>query len=127
MKPILVPFVAVILLGLISTAAQAVPSKRLDPASQTCRTFTSATLWEGRQVFLTSCKTCHSRDNDQNAPFLHTESKTMNGWTRVFFKRYPQCAKAGAWDGLSEEQLLRLNDYLYRNAADSWDPSSDCG
>lgn len=124
MKTIFTPLAVLILLALTIIEAQAIPTKRLDPGSQTCRTFTSATLWEGREIFVNSCKTCHTRDNDKNAPFLHTESKTMNGWNRVFLQKYPECAKNGSWGNLDEEQIARLNDYLYRNAADSWDPNA---
>ena len=53
----------------------------------------------------------------------------MKGWDRVFFKEYPQCAKNGEWDHLSQEDLLRVNDYLVRFAADPYDPwdAADCG
>lgn len=113
----------------LSTFAWGSATKRLDPGSQTCRVFSQKILWEGFNIFKNSCKSCHFKDNDQNAPFLHTESKSMKAWNRVFLKKYPKCAKSGEWDHLSQSQLLRLNDYLFRFAADSYDPydASDCG
>ncbi len=104
-------------------------TKRLDPGTQMCRIFNQVTLWEGREIFQNSCKTCHFTGNDQGASFIHTESKSMKGWNRVFYKKYPQCAKNGEWDNLSQEQLLLLNDYLFRYAQDAYDPydASDCG
>lgn len=75
-------------------------------------------LWwqEGRKIFTTHCKSCHYRDNTVGAPFLHAEAKTQKGWDRVFARRYPACAKNGAWDSLSAKQLRDLNDFLSRHA-----------
>ena len=113
----------------LSTFAWASATKRLDPGTQTCRIFNQKILWEGYEIFNGSCKSCHFSGNDKNAPFLHTESKSMKAWNRVFLEKYPQCAKDGEWDKLSKSQLLRLNDYLFRFAADSYDPydAADCG
>jgi hypothetical protein len=113
----------------ISSFAWASATKRLDPGTQTCRVFTPVTIRDGREIFKNSCKKCHYRGNDQKASFIHSESKIMRGWNRVFMDEYPQCAKNGEWDHLSQEDLLRLNDYLYRFAADSYDPwdAADCG
>jgi hypothetical protein len=112
-----------------AVAAWASSTKRFDPGTLQLRTFDQVSLWEGRQIFQDSCKNCHFRGNDKNAPFLHTESKSMKAWNRVFYKKYPKCAKNGEWDNLDQEQLLLLNDYLYRYAADSYDPNdaADCG
>lgn len=121
---------AVLVFGFAS--AQASPGKRFDERTQTCRILTfynSGWVSEGSRIFADSCKNCHSRGNDQGAPFLYSESKTMKGWNRVFSERYPKCAKTGAWARLSEDDLLRLNDYLYRNAASTYDATTatDCG
>lgn len=112
--------------------SQATPKKRLDEATQVCRILTfqnSGWVSEGSKIFAASCKGCHNRENDQGAPFLYSESKTMKGWNRVFFEQYPQCAKEGYWAGLSKDDLVKLNDYLFRNAANTYDPNDadDCG
>jgi len=109
--------------------AGASPVKRCDPVTQTCRIFTHASLWEGYTIFRNNCKSCHYRGNDKNAKFLYTESKVRKGWNRVFAKRYTKCAKDGSWGKLTAEQIARVNDYLFKNAADTYDPydASDCG
>jgi hypothetical protein len=109
--------------------ASARPAKRLDPQTETCRVFTPGTIEEGARLFRSVCKSCHSRENVVGAPFLHSESKISRAWNRIFFKRYPGCAKDGAWASLTDEQLRRVNDFLYMNSADSYDPNSgrDCG
>ncbi len=116
----------------LATAVQASPRKRLDPITKTCRILNFYTAgWKspGAKVWKNSCKSCHYRGNDKGAPFLHTESKTSKGWTRVFVKRYPKCARTGKWDDLSLEQIVALNDFLYMNAAGTYDPNDaeDCG
>ena len=117
------------LIILVAAAVSARPAKRLDPATQTCRLFTPAAIEEGARLFRSLCKGCHSRDNEVGAPFLHSESKISRAWNRVFAQRYPACAKDGSWATLTDEQLRRVNDFLYMNSADSYDPNSgsDCG
>lgn len=114
---------------LVATAVLARPAKRYDPGSQSCRMFSPTTIEEGRQLFKDTCKTCHSRDNTAGAPFLHSESKISKAWNRVFEQRFPLCAQNGSWAKLSDEQLRRVNDFLYMNSADSYDPRNgkDCG
>jgi len=127
---------------LISTALLAVfclpatglatPKKRFDEETQTCRIldfYNSGWVSDGSKIFAESCKTCHYRDNDKGAKFLHSESKTMKGWNRVFYQKYPQCEKDGYWAKLSPQDILKLNDYLFRNAANTYDPvdAEDCG
>lgn len=127
-------FLTAILLTLLVLPAtgQATPKKRLDEATQTCRIldfYNSGWVSEGSDIFSNSCKNCHYRDNDKEASFLHSESKTMKAWNRVFFEKYPECAKRGEWANLSKEELQKLNDYLFRNAANTYDPNDadDCG
>ena len=122
----LIILIGTLVLALVSTLSFAAPKLRLDEGTKTCRIFTQASIWEGYTVYKNSCKSCHTRNNDKDAPFIHTESKTMNGWNRVFFKKYPLCATDGTWDTITQEQLLRVNDYLYQNALDSWNPRVDC-
>lgn len=97
--------------------------KRFDPTSATVRELTFANLQDGYRLFREVCKSCHHRGNDQGAKFLHTESKSMRAWNRVFAQRYPTCAKSGAWETLSKEDLLKINDYLFANAVDTVDVS----
>ncbi len=112
-----------------SNPAQSSPIKRYDKTTKTCRIFTHATLWSGYKIFVNNCKICHYRGNKQGVKFIYTESKVRKGWNRVFAERYPVCAKNGSWGSLTEEQIARLNDYLYKNAADTYDPydATDCG
>ncbi len=114
------------------TSAQASPGKRIDERTQACRVldfYNSGWVSAGAKIFKASCQSCHFQGNDQGAPFLHSESKSMKAWNRVFTERYPQCAKTGAWAKLSDDDLQRLNDFLYRNAANTYDANSaaDCG
>jgi len=120
----------VVLLGiigvLVTTAAVVAASsmRRFDARTQTCRVFTRENAMAGYLTFHGVCKSCHSRENNKGAPFLHSESKTQRGWSRVFEEMYPECAKNGSWGSLSEEDLLNLNDYLYVDAANHFDPNA---
>ncbi len=110
---------------------EASPVQRWDPGTNTCRVFDFDSGWWGLggQVWRSKCKSCHTRDNDKGAPFLYMESKSPKAWNRVFLEKYPQCAKDGAWDSLTMEETLKLNDYLYRFGANTYDPNdaNDCG
>ena len=106
-----------------SMPADAKPVTRYDAASNTCRVLSDGPLeWdsqaygEGGKIFRANCKSCHKSHNDKGAPFLWSESKGQDGWNRVFATRYPKCAQDGSWDGISEEQLRMVNDYLWRFA-----------
>jgi len=118
-----------LILNWFVTAPEASPTKRCDKVANVCRIFTHESLWEGYKLFQSNCKSCHFRGNKKNAKFLYTESKVRKGWNRVFSKKYSQCAKDGSWQKLTVEQLARVNDYLFKNAADTYDPydASDCG
>lgn len=113
-------------------AAGIVPGSRFDRGSQMCRVLTfSNSSWtsEGAALFRQNCKSCHHRDNDKGARFLHSESFTSRAWDRVFLEKYPKCAQDGSWSGLDPEQLRKVNDYLYRNAYGTYDANSaeSCG
>ncbi len=97
--------------------------RRFDKGTDTCREFTIENVLAGAQTFRQLCKGCHARDNDQGAPYIHAESKTRRGWERVFSKRYPECAKSGAWDAMSRDDRLNLGDYLFKSAAGLYDPN----
>ncbi len=97
---------------------------RYDPITKSCRILGFDSFWggKGRRLFDQKCRACHSKSNSANAPFLHAESKSPKGWTRVFFTKYPKCAQTGAWKVTVNETLL-MNDYLYRNGADTYNPN----
>jgi hypothetical protein len=108
--------------------ANARPAHRFDATTNTCRDLSNGQAdwdsrpWgEGGKLFRKVCKSCHTRNNNLGAPFLWVESKTSKGWNRVFYKKYPNCAKNNSWKSIDLEQQLKLNDYLYRFAANSHD------
>ncbi|GAB4337727.1 MAG: hypothetical protein Kow0089_09160 [Desulfobulbaceae bacterium] len=126
------------ILAAVTTAGllEARPAKRFDERTQMCRILNQGKLsWEseawgtGGQKFKEVCKSCHTRNNDKGAPFLHAQSFVSKGWNRVFAKRRVPCAKDGSWDGLTEEEIQFINDYLFRNAAWTYDPygPESCG
>ena len=115
---------------------QARPKKRYDKRTEMCRFIADGQLdWEseawgtGGVKFREVCKKCHTRGNNQGAPFLHAESFSSEGWNSIFAKRRKKCARDGSWDVLSEEELTLINDYLYRNANDTYNPNDadSCG
>lgn len=115
-----------------AATVQASPNKRFDERTQACRLldfYNSGWASAGSKIFKTACQSCHQQGNSQSAPFLHSESKSMKAWNRVFSERYPKCAQSGAWAKLSEDELQRLNDFLFRNAANTYDANAaaDCG
>lgn len=124
---------ALLLVPAFTSQANAAPQTRFDATTQTCRVLSDGPLewdsrpWgEGGKLFKDVCKGCHTRDNDKGAPFLWVESKTSAGWNRVFETRSPKCAKTGAWEGINLDQQMKLNDYLYRWAANSRDKNDSC-
>jgi hypothetical protein len=129
MKKFLVLGLAWVVSLVMVMQVSASPTKRYDEATKTCRTFDQDSFWwgSGAQTFWASCKPCHTREGEGG--FLHVESKTSRAWNRVFFEKYPQCAKDGHWDSLSMDDLMKLNDYLYRFGAFTYNPNdaADCG
>ena len=97
---------------------------RFDPINQSCRKLGHDSFWygKGRRLFDQKCKSCHSRDNDKEAPFLYSESKTPKAWTRVFYTKFPKCARSGSWD-IDPDETLLINDYLYRYGANTYRPN----
>lgn len=133
MKHFALSLAALLLIPALSNQAAAAPKTRYDATTQTCRVLDDGPLeWESRpwgeggKLFKDVCKSCHTRNNDTGAPFLWVESKNSTGWNRIFETRSPKCAKQGAWDGITLEQQLKLNDYLYRWAANSQDRNDGC-
>ena len=112
-----------------SSAMAGETAYRFDPVTQKSRALVFKNTWAGYKIFRNNCKSCHSLTNDKNAPFLHTESKVMRAWNRVFLEKSPACVKPGQWDVLSKEQMVQLNDYLYEKARDTYNPNDakSCG
>jgi len=117
--------------------AEARPGKRLDERTKMCRViadggeldWNSEPWGTGGIKFRAVCKSCHTRDNDKGATFLHAESYTSDAWNNIFARRKTVCAKDGSWGVLSEDEIQLVNDYLYRNANWTYDPNDadSCG
>ncbi len=112
----------------IAQSVSATPKTRYDKNTGTCRILNSGPLeWEslpwgkGGKGFKQVCKSCHTRGNDKGARYLYEESKSSNGWNRIFSTKRAKCANDGSWKSLSEDQLQMVNDYLYRWSATSLD------
>ncbi|AGF77734.1 hypothetical protein UWK_01166 [Desulfocapsa sulfexigens DSM 10523] len=118
-------------------SVEARPGKRFDESTKMCRILNDGGQldWEsdhwgiGAAKFKEVCKSCHTRDNDKGAPFLYMESYGSKGWNNVFSQRRKKCARDGSWDVLSAAELQLVNDYLYRNANNTYDPNDadSCG
>ncbi len=133
MRKAMIFLVSLLACGGLALTAAAQPKTRYDATTKTCRVldhgpleYSSRAWGEGGQLFKKVCQGCHFKGNHKGADFLWTESKTSKAWNRVFAERYPKCAKDGAWSGLTEEQLMRINDYLYRWGKGSGDPGNGC-
>jgi len=77
---------------------------------------------KGKYLYKKTCKTCHSEGGEGGK--LTPLSKTMRQWDRVFKKEH--AGGAAAWEGLSEQDLLDINQFLFDHAADSDQPQT-CG
>ncbi len=104
------------------------PDVRYDSTTDSCRKIGFGKLeWESRpwgkggQGFDNTCKSCHHRGNEKGAKFLYVESKSSKAWNRIFAQKKVACAKDGSWDALSQDQLLMVNDYLFRFGKGSQD------
>jgi hypothetical protein len=135
-KPLMASVICLVVLTWAIHSVQARPGKRYDESTKSCRTLDNGTLdWEsdhwgtGAQKFVQVCKGCHTRDNDKGASFLYMESYGSEGWNNVFAKRRIPCRLNGSWDVLSKNEITLVNDYLYRNANDTYDPNDadSCG
>jgi hypothetical protein len=135
-KTTVILLTSLLIFGWTIGTIQARPNKRFDQGTQMCRFIAQGKLdWAsepwgtGGIKFREVCKSCHNRNNDKGAPFLYSESISPEGWNKVFSKRRKKCARDGSWDVLSTEELLLVNDYLYRNGNDTYDPNDadSCG
>ena len=100
-----------------------------EPGSASGREPTFKNIRSGYTLFRENCKTCHYRNNDAGASFLCPDSKTMKGWNRVFTGGNSKVEEKGCLKGLSKEQQMDLNDFLYTHASDARNPHDDleCG
>lgn len=121
MKKLFIGMICVVALTTTALSVSATPKKRYDEKTGSCRVLDTGPLeWEslpwgqGGKAFKQVCKSCHTRGNDKGARYLQEESKSSNGWNRIFATMRTKCAKDGSWSSLSDEQLLMVNDYLYR-------------
>jgi len=97
------------------------------PGSLSNRPIEYKNLRAGYLLFKNNCKSCHTQENDKNAPFLCANSKTMAGWNRVFARENAKAEKQGCLSGLSKEEFMDLNDYLYTYASDGSKPDAELG
>lgn len=102
-------------------------SKYFAPGSLSNRPIEYKNLHAGYLLFKSKCKSCHTQENDKNAPFLCADSKTMKGWNRVFARKNAKVEKQGCLNGLSKEELMDLNDYLYTYASNGRKPDAELG
>lgn len=76
---------------------------------------------KGKYLFKKSCKSCHSEGAEGGN--VTPLNKTQSQWDRMFKKaKHDQ----KAWDGLSEKDLLDINQFLFDHASDSDQPET-CG
>jgi len=100
-----------------------------EPGSASGRQPAFKNIRAGYKLFREKCKTCHYRNNDKEASFLCPESKTMQGWNRVFSGGNKTVEEKGCLKGLSKDELMDMNDYLYTHASNAKSPHDDleCG
>lgn len=79
----------------------------------------------GYRAFHEFCKNCHKRGEDSKARYLTMESKSREGWDKVFNEKRVVCAKDGTWDFLTELQMWNLRDYLFTTAWGLEDPKDE--
>lgn len=76
---------------------------------------------KGKHLFKKTCKTCHSSGGEGGE--LTPMSKTQKQWDRVFEKNKHN---EKGWEGLSEQDLKDVQQFLFDHAADSPQPQT-CG
>jgi cytochrome c5 len=78
---------------------------------------------KGKYLFKKHCKTCHVEGGQSEA--LTPLSKTQAQWDR-FFERDKHEKKPEVLEGLSEQDLKDIQQFLFDHAADSPQPQT-CG
>lgn len=102
-------------------------SSYFTPGPHSNRTIEYKNLRAGYLLFKNNCKSCHTQNNDKNAPFLCANSKTMDGWNRFFARENKIAEKQGCLKDLSKAEIMDLNDYLYTYASDGSKPDAELG
>jgi hypothetical protein len=75
----------------------------------------------GKGLMKSECKVCHNEGGQGGK--LTPLSKTMSQWDR-FFRRDKHKDYLKGFEGLSEQDLLDINQYLFDHAADSDQPQT---
>lgn len=78
---------------------------------------------KGKHLYKKQCKACHSQAGEGGE--LTPMSKTMSQWDR-FFDKDKHKLKPEAFNGLTEQDLKDIQQFLYDHAADSEQPQT-CG
>ncbi len=78
---------------------------------------------KGKYLYKKNCKSCHAEGAEGGN--LTPLSKTMVQWDR-FFERDKHAAKPEVFQGMSEQDLLDIQQFLYDHAADGPQPQT-CG
>lgn len=110
------------------SASAAVLDRRFDPLHKSCRIFQFEQMREGARFFKGVCQRCHNPAYDNGIrPMLVLVPRSFSParWTRILTEKYPLCARNGSWEELSADELLKLNDYLYRGGYGTWEDYSD--
>lgn len=125
MKILAVFFLTAVMIGTgVLSSLAASPDRRFDPLNETCRKFQFSNMREGAALFKKVCQSCHNATFDnglRTMTVFFPRVYSPGQWTRFFTTERPQCSKDGSWDGIPEEDLLKLNDYLYKGAYGTWD------
>jgi len=76
---------------------------------------------KGKYLFKKNCKSCHSEGAEGGN--VTPLNKTQAQWDRMFKKADHD---QSAWEGLSEKDVLDINQFLFDHASDSDQPET-CG
>jgi mono/diheme cytochrome c family protein len=76
---------------------------------------------KGKHLFKKTCKTCHGSDGAGGE--VTPMTKTQAQWDRLFEKKKHD---QKAWEGLSDQDLKDIHQFLFDHAADSPQPQT-CG
>lgn len=102
----------------------AAPDQRYDKINDTCRKFQFEHMRTGARIFKDVCQSCHNEGYDNGLRSMTVfipRTYSPGQWTRFLIgEKEPQCSKDGSWTTLSGDDLLKLNDYLYRGGYGTW-------
>ncbi len=124
MKKGIVVLLGVFLISLFAAETFAAPDRRYDKVNDTCREFKFKYMREGARIFKDVCQSCHNEEYDNGLrPMTVFVPRTYSPgqWTNFLTgAKIPKCSKDGSWAGISDDDLLKLNDYLYRGGYGTW-------